>query len=115
MQVTWEEFIDVLDAYGIISEEEWIKGRTSVSKWTLICLVNKLNEWELTIDEIFDLFWVNSISVEDFVENVLKSNLKLKLKIREEFALINLLDLNKDGYIEWSDCWSIINAGQTQI
>lgn len=61
----------------------------------------------MTIDELFDLFRVNSISVDEFINNIVKNNLKVKLKMWEEFALVSLLDINRDGFIEWSDCWSI--------
>lgn len=70
MQVSKDEYLDVLDAYGVISEEERVKGKPSVGKWTLILLASWLEEWNLTIDEIFDLFRTNTIDTDEFIQKV---------------------------------------------
>jgi len=88
-----------------------VKGKPSVGKRTLIMLASWLEEWNLTIDEIFDLYRTNTIDSDEFIQKVVQSNLKMKLKLWEEYALVNVLDLDKDGFITWFDCWSLILAG----
>lgn len=101
-EITYEEYVDTLDAFGGLLEEDEAQDlsnpRISISKRAMFKVIDMMNIRGITVNEIFELEGSDVIHVDKF-KSFIVNNLKVELKRREMYALCNTLDGNLNGYI----------------
>ena len=113
-EITYEDLIDIWDAYGIGFPASMSRNFTSVSKRALIAFVETLNNKWVSAEQVFNLHNRDVISTEDFTYFI-EENLKFKLKKRELFALTLLFSTNKTKLIFKDEFLSLIDKGQKLV
>lgn len=104
--ITYEEFIDTLDAFGALREEDqaievanpWVP----IAKRAMFWVIEVMNIRGIQIKEIFELENQDIIHF-DKLKSFISNNLKVSLKRRELLAIQTELDKKLNGFISKVD------------
>ena len=113
-EITYDDIVDVCNAYCIEFPPSLPENYVSVSKRALIKLAEAMNSRNIKSNKNFKIKEIKEISSDDFT-NFVEKELNLKLLKRELHALQVLFGINKNKTIPQSDFIEILRKGQMLI
>lgn len=93
--ISYDEFIDTIDAFGALGEEDLaqdvLNPRIRIAYWSMFKVIDAFNLWGIQIKEVFELEGTDVIHF-DKLKSFIQNNLKVVLKRRELYSIQTELD-----------------------